>query len=599
MEQRAAARIRFGMMAEMGQPGIKREAAWAAAGSIAFAVVFGFPILRHITEGDVPQIVGRMDWDLFLELAWVPFHTITQFHQFPLWDPYKCGGMPMLGNPSSAIITPFMLPVLLFGPVIGLRLSVIAHSAIAFGGAYFLARVLRISELGAVACAGTFAGSSWYFLHAIMGHLNFLPCAYIPWAVALLFLSVERRRLTPAVLGGLMVALMLTEGGVYPFLFTCVTLAVLAPAIAVQRRSAFPFLPLLAMAMFTIGFGATKLLPGLAFTGMHARLTPPAEAAHILRFIRLALFHRNQYPRLHFAGMNTPLFDYGAYLGVIFGALAFVGLVWRFRDSLMWLILALVVLSIADGYFGPYSPWVILHHLPFFASARFPERWVIPFTLPAGVMAGLGTDVIRKRSKPWGARIALLLIAIALIDNWSVSTAYLHFVDEGSEPKVEFSASFRQWRRVGYWGSFRRMSSAARANTGVLFCYEPVPPRISDSLRGYDEPGYRGEQYMIGSGSVKLARWTPNALSFDVEAPCATVMAINQNYYRNWRVTAGRGEVVSEDGLLAVVLPPGRQRIEITYRSTPFLIGLAITLATFGAMFWLWFYERRRGSFLP
>src|SRR5271155_1195409 len=128
----------------------------AALASLAFAIFFGHSIIGRLsTEG----LSG--DWDHFLQLRWVPFHTLIYFHQFPFWNPYRCGGMPMFAHPQSTLLTPFTVLDLIFGPVVGVHVQIIAAIAIAFGGAYFLARVLGISRTGAVACAITFAGSSW------------------------------------------------------------------------------------------------------------------------------------------------------------------------------------------------------------------------------------------------------------------------------------------------------------------------------------------------------------------------------------------------------------------------------------------------------
>src|SRR5208283_814441 len=120
--------------------------------------------------------------------------------------PYKCGGMPLIGNPSSRVLTPFFLLHLVFGPLIGVHLEIIAHLAIGFAGAYLLARVIEIGWLGALASGAAFAGSSWYFLHLAPGHLTFMSVMYIPYIFALLWIGVRRRRLIFAAPIGLIAA---------------------------------------------------------------------------------------------------------------------------------------------------------------------------------------------------------------------------------------------------------------------------------------------------------------------------------------------------------------------------------------------------------
>jgi uncharacterized membrane protein YfhO len=124
---------------------------------------------------------------------------------------------------------------------------------------------------------------------------------------------------------------------------------------------------------------------------------------------------------------------------------------------------------------------------------------------------------------------------------------------------------------------------------GALECYEYTD--ITTKAVGYDQPGYRGEQYLTGPGTVAVSRWTPNALTYEVSAPMPTVLTINQNYNEGWRLSAGRGELFANGGLIGVRLPAGRQRLTLSYRSVQFLYGLVVSLLGFAAMLLLWRFD--------
>jgi hypothetical protein len=344
------------------------------------------------------------------------------------------------------------------------------------------------------------------------------------------------------------------------------------------------------MGMFAAGFAAIKFLPNLEFTGAYPRLAA-SEGMNSPQLLLIALFSRAQDPGRPAPGVAF-FHEYGAYLGTSFAALALFGIVLRFRHTLPWTILSLILLALAVGDFGPYAPWNLLHKLPFFVSTRMPSRWLIPFTLGAGVLAGFGTDAaISAAAKPWGTIVAALLIGLALFDSWSVNAFNLHNVPVAQEIPPARSENFRQLLDGRY---STQMFLAAKANLGALSCYDTIGWRgRSAYLRGYDQPGYRGEQYLLGAGTVTLVRWTPNALSYDLDLPAPTTLVVNQNYDPGWRVAQGRGAVISRNDLIGVKVSAGKQRIVLIYRSRPFLIGLWVTLGTFVTMLALWQYERR------
>ncbi len=116
---------------------------------------------------------------------------------------------------------------------------------------------------------------------------------------------------------------------------------------------------------------------------------------------------------------------------------------------------------------------------------------------------------------------------------------------------------------------------------GAAFCNDPLDySDFPGKVVAFNQAGYRGEQYLTGTGSVILRQWTPNALDYDVETPASNVLVINQNYDENWRVVQGKAEVFSQGGLIALRVPAGVQRLELRYRSNLFLFGLFVTIIT-------------------
>lgn len=553
-----------------------REGILVAVGALAFALAFAYPLLRHFGQPGFND-----DWDYTWQLHWVPYLTVVQFHQFPLWNPYKCGGMPMLANPQARFMTPFFLLHLIWAPVVGMHLEVVLHLATAWAGGYVLARVMGLGVLAAILCGSLFPGSSWFYLHMGVGHVVFLPALYLPWFIALLWIAAEQRRLFMAALGGAVLALIFFEGGVYPVTQAGLFAGLLGLVLTVQRRSGWPLMVLGIAGLFAAGLAAPKLLPSFELMRQLSRPTGFIAESHRVRELLAALFSRAQdpasHPQLYGVGQFS-FWEVGAYVSPLIVPLVLLGIVTRPGRTLPWLIVGLFFFGTAIGDAGRYAPWSLLHHLPIFSSERVVARFLIPLTLALGVIAACGVDFLTSRGR-FAAWLAGAMVAAVVLDLWIVDPPLLLRAFGGAEPTIPVSASFQQVN-----GPFIRFNMYAwtRANQGTVNCYEYAEPQTA--VIGYRQPGYNGEQYLSGPGSIRLLRWTPNALSYEVDLPQSGVATINQNYDRGWRLVRGQGQVFSAKGLLALRLPPGRQRLEIAYHSPLALIGTVVALAVIGFM---------------
>jgi hypothetical protein len=538
-----------------------------AVAAALFGIAFSYPILLHLGELSLHQ-----DWDLLWQLQWVAYHSVVHFAELPLWNPYKCGGMPLLANPHSRMLTPFFLLHALFGPVLGLQLEIPLHLAIGFGGGYVLARVLGLGPLAAILCGTVFPASSWFSLHVAVGHVVFLPSMYLPWIAALLHRSITRQTLSPALGAGLLGALTLGEGGVYCVPHALLLAGILGATIAVLTRSLRPLASVLAFGSATFGFAALKTLPLAALMRAHPRVMYSDETTPAA-FLLTSLFSRDQV-----WSRDSPdwLFhEYGAYVGVGAGMLALLGVVSSPRRTLPWVVAGVVLLVLALGDFGPASPWVLLHRLPVFSTGRVPTRWLIPFTLTAGVLAAFGLESLGRRAGRYGAVIAASIVSVLVVDLWLVGPPNLHHAFEGQPQALPPAAEFRQM--TGSGGAYL-MLAHAKANLGSVKCDEFVS--YPSSVLGADHPGYRGEHYLVGPGTSRTVAWTPNALTYAVEVPEPALLVVNQNFDPGWHIAAGEGAVVAHDGLLAVRLPAKAQDVTVAYRGDRFREGLAITLLT-------------------
>ncbi|MBI2188497.1 MAG: hypothetical protein HYU37_15465 [Acidobacteria bacterium] len=515
--------------------------------------------------GHFGELGVAFDWDQHQLYHWVPYETVRTYGQIPLWNPFECGGMPMLANPQSRWWSPFFLLHLWLGPARAMHIEIVAHIALAWLGAFVLGRAYGLSRLAAMAPAIVFAGCSSFYLHVGEGHTGWLAYAYMPWILAAVALGRP-------FIAGLLLALAIGEGGTYAVPHTILVLGVLALYHAVTERSTRPLVDLACAGAVAVGLAAPKLLLVQDLMSRLPRLIESTESTSLFLLIE-GLFSHVQDLAIDVGGRPYRFHEYGAYISPIAFAAALIGIVRQRRWSMPWMLVAAggLVLGLGYTFGGEHSPWALLHRLPIFDSQRVPSRFMLPAVLAFGMLAGRGVDALLPRL---GRDALTALLVIAAIDAAMVGPINLRYVFDGSVTARPRAQSFVQYRDE----STATMYTLARANMGALTCYEPLDPEPVPA--GMNEPDYRGEQYLLEGGTVSLVEWTPNRLVFDVASDGPNVLVVNQNHDPSWRVVSGRGEVTAYQGLLAVRVPAGAARLVLAHQSQWFIPGVVLAITT-------------------
>jgi hypothetical protein len=576
-------------MVTMGSPSMRklgwREVLLVALGVGCFVWAFSSPILLKLWGMGITD-----DWSEHLQPDWAAYYTIIHFHQIPLWNPYRCGGMPLLAHPLSLFVSPTFIVQLILGPFVGLNLQIPIHIAIAWTGGYALARIMGMGYLGRLICASVLPASSWFYLHMAVGHLEYLPTMYLPWIVTLVWLGTQRETMWPWIGAGLLLALTFLEGGVYHCTRVILLTGLLALYAAVVGKTLRPIRGMMVLGLFALGFAAIKLFPTWYVLQLHPRPIADLEYNPV-RTLLIGIFTRDQFWD-RFAAENYRIgpgmwgfFEVGTYISPAAVALAALGVVFSPRRALPWMLAIAMFFTLAMGGPRPWYPWALLHHFPIFSQERVPARVLMMITLPVGVIAGLGADFLAGHLWPLGAILAAALAIAAVVDARQVSKINLAVPITSEVPQVTAAPVFRQ-----NFGSPWEMVAQSEANLGAVFCNEGLDFYYlsNRSVVGYNQPGYMGEQFLVRPGSVRLDQWTPNALSFEVDTPTDNVLVINQVYDANWRLVEGHGQVFSDNTMFAVRLPAGAQHLQLVFRSYPFILGAILTFLTSLAAIVLW-----------
>lgn len=560
---------------------------------LLLSIVFTYPLLKQLSSS------CHGDWDYFQTLHEVNLISIFKYGQFPLWNPYSLGGMPLFANPQSSFPSLAFIVCSCFGVIAGLKLAICIYTFIGLTGVWFLCKKMGINWLVRFMCLALFIFSSYWPLRLAEGHFVWLPVVYLPYLMLFYLKSFDSNRFL--VLAALIESLIIFEGGTYIFAYSILFLFVYALIYSVEKRNLKPVILFAVLNLISFGLSAPKLLPMLKLLQDYPRLTDGLEKISWADVLGMFI-ERNA---------ADAVVEYGAFIGFIPIILYIVALVmvegqWALKISSIFLI------TLTLGNFAAWSPWNILHTLPFFSNFRGPTRTASIVCFTIALMCGL--YITRWfSSKSLVIKIFTIFIVLFIasdififsrnIFNNAYIPARVSFLTQNGfiepetpvnlfnltvtdtttfwNPNQAAQGPFKQIKVPGIQrfkhGAWSDQLLPCIENKGVIDAYEPIPIK-SHAIASTDD-SYKGEYYLLsGSGNEKLIYWSPNVLKFKVTLDKTDTLVLNQNYWDGWRTSIGH--IKNNAGLLSVVLPPGRYEFQIKFIPSSFVIGCIISTIT-------------------
>lgn len=316
--------------------------------------------------------------------------------RLPLWNPHQDGGVPLLGNAQSALLTPLDWPVLLLGAARGWNLSLLSRLLLAAAGAFLLLRDLGRSRgasgLGAVVFSLSGAFVAW------LEHPLALTAAPAP--LLLLFARRAVREPSSRAVAALAAATFLVLAGGHPETVLMVALLA-AAAVASSRPTVRGVARAASGAALGAGLAAPAFFPFAEYFSLSAARTGAGRAPFVLPPRELLRFVA---PRL--AGSNVveaaATVSIAALVLLPFGILA----ARRDPETRFWAIAA-VAMTLAI-YDNPISRALAL------GTPVHWTRFLLLLPLALGALAAAGLDALRERLAR-GGRAASVAIGAAAV----------------------------------------------------------------------------------------------------------------------------------------------------------------------------------------
>lgn len=529
------------------------------------------------------ELWGQGDWTEVVVHFSAARHAIAA-GQFPLWNPYFCGGFPAWSNPQTYWPSLMFILTWFTGDVIGTKLAIVAYLFIASAGMYALGRRLQLAQPAALIAALIYTSNGFIIMHLGVGHLLWLTMAWIPWTIFFLLKSVKQPwYLVPTAISTL---LIIIEGQIYFAVYTCILLALFALTWWWHTGERAIMSRLGSLAVLIAGLGAVKLLPTLYFTQTLGGHFIPGTFLPVQE-IAAAFLQR---------GTTTIDPEHGAYIGMVALLLLLGGIYAAFRakNKLYVSLTAItIIFLIVASLPAPLNP---LQFLPILRDLRTPTRALVIVMFSISLLAAYGGNTLLiSIRKPKIRNLMAVALFTYLAWNYSlVGRNSLRSLYSELPTAMPIATEFIQTE-----GRADTAYARTRAGQGSLkYC----PPHLrlwqpEGSVIATTDPAYQGEVYTEQKSPAQITSFTPNKITIAVgEVAKPDVVHVNQNNDVGWQ---SREVVVSPEFThltFPITANNSNQTITIFYRPRGLAMGAIITGSTIVALSVLAVVQRRRAA---
>jgi hypothetical protein len=572
-----------------GRSVVWREKIIALILGLILALICTFPFYLNINKMDTMGDVQRNL--LFRALG---RESLLKEGMIAQWDPYTCGGVPLLANIESAHTDPYFFLSFVFGENLGLRLSVTLTLAIGFIGTYLLARRFFGVNIGSAILAGAiYSFSGFQMLAFSTGVFAWIPVGLIPFFIYFYLRSLERNIYIIPTAGMLM--WIFFGGGPHMPVFTAILVTLLAIGYSVVFRSLRPLLLLFAVFCAASLLSTMKLLPTTELVVIFDAFNRVPSFIAPLGWIPKMFLDRHQDASFawNFAltGENYRWSEFGSYVGLVPALLLICSLpfIWRKKIAIIWLLVGIIILAMMFGFF----PWTLIQQIPVLREiVRNPQRLRSILFLPLGLLAAYGLSVISEKfiKNNILRNIAVgLVVLFVVVDLLSVGAPNFNNLFNLDWPKLERSEKFVRLN-AGYAdedaGYYKAGYLSYLANQGTMDLCVPNmavnrPMMASGNGTTSAEKPYWGEAYILGTDKkAEITYLSPTKIIVKIEnLQQDGWLVLNQNFYPGWSTVPAR-EVAQKKGLVATRVKAGDTMITFKYLPLSFIVGFWVSLTS-------------------
>ncbi len=374
--------------------------------NISLLILLSVPIIIYCLGFILTnQKIAPGDADYLMQTQEAARISILKYHQFPWWNPWVSGGVPLYANPQYSLISIQSIMTLVFGSIVGYKLALVGYFLIGFWGFFILfVKGLKTPIVTAILLAYIWTFSS-FLVHRLGGHYTFFAIQFFP---LILYVFLVRKNLKYSWIWlGLLMGLMANTAAHNMTIMSFVVLGLFAlsqlfdisfkviknRSLTMNTKLQLPdlYFWLKTLGIFVLVAGY-RMYYSLSFIKEYPRGFSFPETTIGLPKALYAIFG----PFRQFLNTpSVPLWGWGevsTYIGLATGVAAIISAVAIFSiqknkhkgsklkpvvNPILILILGVVFFLLGLGQFiGSVSPYILLKHLPIFADMRVSTRWL-------------------------------------------------------------------------------------------------------------------------------------------------------------------------------------------------------------------------------
>lgn len=432
--------------------------------------------------------------------------SIFEYGQFPWYNPWVSGGVPLYANPQFGLFSIQTIFVFIFGAVAGLKVALAFYTICGLMSMYLLLRkYFNVPQLASSGLSLVWIFGGFFVAH-LPTHFTFVWYMLAPLFIYMSLTVMSKRS---AVLLGASFGIMALSQTHNPF----VHISIISAAIVlsrliymnnIQRLTLLKSLVLslvvfLALAGHRIFYTLQNIMQ-FPREGM-VDLAPDLKAAMISPFLPLSksfslpFIQHPQHPLIPHGFTEAAAYaGAGIYMLLIISTIYIVYLLYTKKISLskkylssklslnifIIAVLAMLFYFIALGDFGRLSPYNIISHLPVLSSMRVSTRWFLFFVLCILILSGIAALYFKKRNK-FLYFLTNILICSATIELFILNLGYQANILIHEPVLSEKSIHQQPFENTAYFGEKRQLPS------GTII---PDDNSMPDMYREYEAMSY-------------------------------------------------------------------------------------------------------------